>query len=221
MGGGRLLDLGTELSAKLCRRAVPDGRGSVSWKELQGLGLAHGAAGAFLALLLWSAAAGSALPRWFAPSLAALLDTARDSPERFTPLPPHGSRLCSGTIGLAYLAARAGQILGDSSFLAAARRVATLATAHLPSYADLCCGRAGCAFALLPLARQDPAGPWRKLAQDLALSTLLCDREDWSLAGLYGGEAAIPCLALNMTFGIDSGPPCLDFIAHRAMSGNR
>jgi len=212
LGGGMLLDLGTELSGTLSGRAVPDGRGSMTWSGLHGLGLAHGAAGAFLALLLWSAASGSALPPWFAPSLAALLDTALSSPERFTPLESQRSRLCNGIIGPAFLAARAAQVLRDPSLLAAARGISSLAAARLPSHADLCCGRAGCAFALLPLAEQDPAGPWRKLARDLALSTLLVDREDWPLTGLYGGEAAIPCLALNLAHGIDSGPPCLDFI---------
>lgn len=212
LGSGMLLDLGTELSGTLCQRAVPDGRGNVAWNGLQGLGLAHGTAGALLAVLLWSAAAGSALPRWFAPSLIALLDTAAHSPERFSRPGPERSRLCSGIIGPAFLAARAAEVLQDASFLAAARAVATLAMAHPPIHADLCCGRAGCAFALLPLAEQDPGGPWRKLAQDFALSTLLCDRTDWLLPGLYGGEAGIPCLALNMMLGIDSGPPCLDFI---------
>jgi len=213
LGGEALLGLGTELSASLIRRAVPDGRGSVTWSGLHGLGLAHGAAGAFLALLLWSAAAGSGLPQWFAPSLAALLDTAGRSPERFAGLGPHCSRLCSGIVGPAFVAVRAAQVLRDSSFLAAARAIVTLAMEHLSALSDLCCGRAGCAFALLPLAEQDPAGPWRQLAQDLALSTMLCDRADWLSAGLYGGEAAIPCLALNLVHGIDSGPPCLDFIA--------
>jgi hypothetical protein len=212
LGGGMLLDLGTELSRALCQRAVPDEQGTMTWDGLQGLGLAHGTAGALLAVLLWSAAAGSAVPHWFSPSLSALLDTAVQSPERFSRPGPDRSRLCSGIIGPAFLAARAAEILQDSSLLAAARTVAALAMAHPPVHADLCCGRAGCAFALLPLARQDPAGPWRKAAQNLALSTLLCDRADWLLPGLYGGEAGIPCLALNMMLGIDSGPPCLDFI---------
>ena len=213
LGGGKLLDLGTELSATLRQRALLGGQGNVTWNGIHGLGLAHGAAGAYLALLLWSAAAGSDLPYWFAPSLTALLDTALHSPERFTRHEKDRSRLCKGIIGPAFLAVRAAQVLQEPSFLATARAIAALATAHLPDCSDLCCGRAGCAFALLPLARQDPGGPWRKLAQDLALSTLLCDRADWSLTGLFGGEAAIPCLALNMTLGIDSGPPCLDFIA--------
>lgn len=213
LGGGKLLDLGTELSARLRERALLDGRGNVTWNGLHGLGLAHGAAGAYLALLLWSVAAGSGLPHWFAPSLSALLDTALHSPERFTRREQDSASLCKGIIGPAFLAVRAAQVLGEPSYLAAARDLAVLATARLPDCSDLCCGRAGCAFVLLPLAQQDPTGPWRKLAQDLALSTLLFDREDWSLTGLFGGEAAIPCLALNMTLGIDSGPPCLDFIA--------
>lgn len=213
LGGGKLLDLGTELSATLRQRALLGGQGNVTWNGVHGLGLAHGAAGVHLALLLWSAAAGSDLPYWFAPSLAAILDTALQFPERFTRREQDRCSLCNGIIGPAFLALRAAQVLQEPSFLAAARAITALATARLPDCSDLCCGRAGCAFALLPLARQDPGGPWRKLAQDLALSTLLCDRADWSLAGLFGGEAAIPCLALNMTLGIDSGPPCLDFIA--------
>lgn len=212
LGEEMLFDLGTELSATLCRRAVAHGSGPVTWNGLQGPGLAHGAAGPCLALLLWSAAAGSALPSWFAPSLLALLETAAHPPERLPPLPAEDARLCTGLTGPAFLAARAAQILRDASLLALARSLAASVLAHLPAHADLCCGRAGCAFTFLALAREDPAGPWRQRAQDLALSTLLCDRDDWVLAGLYGGEAALPCLALNMVLGIDSGPPCLDFI---------
>ena len=215
LGGEVLLGLGMELAAKLARRAVRDRQGKVSWNGLEGQGLAHGSAGALLALLLWSAAAGSPLPQWFIPCLAELLDMALSSPGRFTGYAAHYSWLCSGVMGPAFLAARAAQVLREPAFLALARATARVALAHLPSRPDLCCGRAGCAFALLPLAEQDPAGPWRKAAQDLALSALLCERADWTVTGLYGGEAAIPCLALNLAHGIDSGPPCLDFIPRR------
>jgi eukaryotic-like serine/threonine-protein kinase len=215
LGESRLLDLGMELAERLAQRAAPDTRGRMSWNGLEGLGLAHGAAGPLLALLLWSAAAGSPLPQWFVPCLTELLDAAQSSPERFTRFVAHYSWLCGGVMGPAFLAARAAQVLREPAFLVAGRAAASLALAHPPSRPDLCCGRAGCAFALLPLAEQDPAGPWRKAAEDLAVSTLLCDRGDWTLTGLYGGEAAIPCLALNLTYGIDSGPPCLDFIPRR------
>jgi serine/threonine-protein kinase len=210
-----LLDLGSALAGHLVRHALPDLQDGTRWHGLHGLGLAHGTAGAMLALLLWSAAAGSPLPPWFAPSLAAFLDTALYSPERFTRLAQHRSHLCSGVMGPVFLAVRAAQVLREPSLLASAREIAALTLAHLPSGADLCCGRAGCAFVLLALADQDPHGPWRNLAQELALSTLLCERAEWPFTGLYAGEAAIPCLALNLRLGIDSGPPCLDFIAPR------
>ncbi|MFL6262358.1 MAG: lanthionine synthetase LanC family protein [Thermoanaerobaculia bacterium] len=211
----RLLDVGAALAGHLVQHALPDRQGGMHWHDLHGLGLAHGTAGALLALLLWSAAAGSPPPPWFVPSLAALLDTALHSPERFTRLARHRSRLCGGVMGSTFLAVRAAQVLREPSLLASARETAALALAHLPSAPDLCCGRAGCAFALLALAEQDPGGPWRNLAHELALSTLLCERAEWPFIGLYGGEAAIPCLALNIRLGIDSGPPCLDFIAPR------
>jgi eukaryotic-like serine/threonine-protein kinase len=217
LGSPALGQLGSELSAGLLARAVADERGHrMTWQGLRGgFGLAHGTTGVFLALLLWSAAAETGLPDWFAPSLKALLDLALGSPERFTPLEPHRGQLCKGLTGPLFLAARAAAILREPSFLTAARALAARALAHLPAHADLCCGRSGFAFALLPLAAQDPAGPWRKRARDLALSTLLCEREDWELTGLYGGEAALPCLALGMTLRLDSGPPCLDFIVEK------
>ena len=244
-----LFDLGASLCAALQQGAVRPAAGGSdarTWEGLRGTGLAHGPAGAFLAILLWSAAAGSEPPTWFAPSLATLLGEALHAHDRSNPTrdrstaleaqarstgacdaptgthttsrelatgaAPPCSRLCSGLSGFAFLAARAAEVLRDGSLLAAARTAANLVTQHPPEHADLCCGRAGGAFALLPLARQDPTGPWRRASHDLALSTLLCDRADWPLTGLYGGEAALACLALNLTFGIDSGPPGLDLI---------
>jgi hypothetical protein len=60
----------------------------------------------------------------------------------------------------------------------------------------------------------DPQGPWKSKATDFALSTLLCEREDWRKAGIYGGEAAIPCLAASLLAGIPSGPPALELVGH-------
>jgi Lanthionine synthetase C-like protein len=209
-----LLDLGAELCAALMQRAVrtASGGGETTTWEGRGPGLAHGPAGAFLAILLWSAAARYDTPRWFTPSLATLVAAALDAHQRSTGATPSCSRPCGGLSGVVFLAARAAELLGDSSLLAAARSAGALVIRHPPAGADLCCGRTSCAFALLPLARQDAGGPWRKAAQDLALSTLLRDRADWPLTGLYGGEAALACLAVNLTSGIDSGPPGIDLI---------
>jgi serine/threonine-protein kinase len=212
LGGSLLHDLGSDLARDLARRALLVDSSPVAWQGLRGLGLAHGTAGVLLALLLWHAASAAPLPSWFVPTLAEILDLAHQAPHRLTRPASHYSFLCTGTAGLVYLATRAASILRQPAFLAAAQAAARLALAHLPGRPDLCCGRAGCAYILLPLAQLDPPGPWRATARDLALSILLCDRSDWVFTGLYGGEAAIPCLALNLIHHIDGGPPCLDFI---------
>jgi hypothetical protein len=212
VGDPRLLDLGSNLAEDLSHGVGWDQEGRASWRGLHGLGLAHGALGVYLSLLLWSAASGTDLPSWFSSSLTDLLEATLENPSRLCPEADHYSYLCNGFTGYAFLAAKAHQSLGGTFFVEAARRATILSLAHISSDPHLCCGRAGCAAALLALSRVDPSGPWRKRAEDLVLSTLLLDRKDWPYAGLYGGEAAIACLALNLTSGIPGGPPCLDFI---------
>ena len=222
MGGRRLEELGRELSRDLTARAGapedPDDPEhpedpAVPWPELRGLGLSHGSSGACLALLLWAEASGgssSPLPDWFAPSLLETLTGAVREPERLCPDESYHPLLCNGFTGLVLLAAKAAQVLEDRRFVAAARAAAQPVLARLPQEPDLCCGRAGVASALLALARVDPEGSWRGHARDLTLSTLLCEPKDWFSAGLYSGEAAIPYLAIQLTAGIDAGPPGLE-----------
>jgi hypothetical protein len=174
-------------------------------------GLAHGTAGIYLSLLLWAMAAATPPTDRLSRRLKAFLrDSLRES-SRFC-REANRSWLCSGFAGLALLAVKAHQALGDSWFLSAARRAAELALTRPSMRPDLCCGRAGTAYACLALAGAEPQGPWRKHAEELTLSALLVDSEDWPMVGLYGGEAALPCLALSLLSGITSGPPCLDFV---------
>jgi hypothetical protein len=210
IGDPRLLDMGRELAEDLLQSAIWDREGTATWRGLHGLGLAHGTLGVYLSLLLWSAASGTDLPTWFSSSLASLLESTLENPSRLC-REEHYSYLCNGFTGLAFLAAKAHRILGGTLFFEAARRAAFPSLALPPPEPHLCCGRAGCAAALLALSRIDPAGPWWKRAEDLVLSTLLLDRKDWYYTGLYGGEAGVACLALNLTSGISGGPPCLDF----------
>ena len=155
------------------------------------------------------------LPSERSRSVRSLLGTALREPSAFCPQRLRYSWLCNGFPGLTLLGVKAFQHFGDPWFLCAAREAADLSLSRLPSRPDLCCGRTGVAFACLALSRLDPDGPWLRRAEELLLSTLLVDRESWTVAGLYGGEAAIPCLVLNRLFGIASGPPCLDFIEIR------
>lgn len=215
MGGRRLEELGRELSRDLAGRAkAPEDPQDIAvlWPELRGLGLSHGSSGAGLALLLWAEASEGlgALPDWLAPALLETLTAAVREPERLCPNESYHALLCNGFTGLVLLAAKAAQVLGDPRFVAAARAAARPVLARLPQEPDLCCGRAGVASALLALARVDPEGPWRGHARDLTLSTLLCEPKDWFSAGLYSGEAAIPYLAIQLTAGIDAGPPGLE-----------
>lgn len=213
LGEPRLFDVGRELAEDLSRGVLWDQESVASWRGLHGLGLAHGTLGVYLSLLLWSASSRSELPSWFSSSLASLFDSTLEDPSRLCRSTDHYSYLCNGFTGLTFLAAKAYQILGESRFLEAARQAAVLSLSYLSREPHLCCGRAGCASALLALSHVDPAGPWRKRAEELVLSILLLDRKDWCYAGLYSGEAAIACLALNLARGISGGPPCLDFVS--------
>ena len=122
--------------------------------------------------------------------------------------------LCNGFTGLAFLGAEAHRALGGEGLLEVTRQAGFRALARPSHRPDLCCGRAGVAYACLALSRVDPEGPWKSKAMDFALSTLLCEREDWRKAGVYGGEAAIPCLAASLLAGIASGPPALELVGH-------
>jgi hypothetical protein len=210
-GDGRLLALGGELAVRLGRRAAPIADRPLPWREAPGPGLAHGTAGVFFALLAWHRAAGAAVP---APLLAAvdrLLDRALADPDGFCSRPAFVASLCNGFAGLALLAVEAHAALGAPRFLAAARAAAARALVAVPPRPDLCCGRAGVAAACLALAGADPAGPWRRRAEELVLSALLAAPGDWETAGLYGGEAALPCLAADLLAGAPGGPPALSW----------
>lgn len=207
-GDPRLLEAGAFLSRHLSRELDRQG----GPQAVSNLGLAHGTAGLYLSLLLWSAAAGTDLPPRISRGVRDLLDKVLGEPARLWPEEAVYSWLCNGFAGITLLAVKAHQILKDPWFLSAAVRTAELVLAYPSRRPDLCCGRAGAAFACLALARQDPRGPWRKRAEDLALSALLVEREDWPFTGLYGGEAGLPCLALSLLAGITSGLPCLDLI---------
>jgi hypothetical protein len=202
-GTEALRALGDELAADLLGRAVPSPDGAYRWPELRGDGLAHGGAGPFLALLLWRSASGFALPGWVHSALQHLLDGAARDPQGVCPA-EYQSWLCNGLTGLVCLAAEARRVLEDPAFLDLGRTLAGRMLAGVRSEPDLCCGRAGVASACLALARVDPGGPWREQARGLTLSTLLAEPGDWFSAGLFAGEAAVPCLALLLALGADA-----------------
>jgi len=220
IGGLELRALGRELAVGLIRRSreAPLGNRASSgaderirhWPDLPELGLGHGSLGVVLALLQWSAVSGDPVPDWVAGTLSAILAAVLREPSLLCPSPVYHHRLCGGFAGVAIVSVRAFELLGDPALLDAARTAVTLALGRTVLQPDLCCGRAGVACAALALARVDPGGPWWREATELALSLLLCEPEDWAVAGLYGGEAGFVWLALTLRHELGGGPPCID-----------
>ncbi len=204
---------GHELADRLNAAVKIDRDGRASWPDLEGPWLAHGTAGPLLALLLWSRASGTRVPGWLAPAIErSLLETLAE-PDRFAPRAAERSWLCRGYAGLAHLALQADQALGGAGFGTAARQALALSMAHPSAQADLCCGRLAVAAVCLEQARDDPEGVYRAHAERAIASTLLLDRDDWQVGGLYGGEAALPCLVLDALAGTSAGPPGLSLLS--------
>jgi serine/threonine-protein kinase len=208
IGDPRLLPLGEQLARKLAAVLENDAdRGAA----LDDPALAHGTTGFYLALLLWAAASGTPLSGRTSRDLTDFLGAALRDPLRLCPRESRYAWLCNGFPGVALLAVKAYQALKDPWLVTASRSATQLSLDHPSSGPDLCCGRAGAAYSCLMHSKLEPEGPWRKHAEELALSALLVERKEWTFAGLYGGEAVMPCLALDLLAGATSGPPCLDF----------
>lgn len=212
IGDPRLRKLGLELADRLVRLASLhlDEGCSIRWHEPRGTGLAHGVAGVLFALMSWCRASGEALPPGLRPTLDRLLDGALNGRGKsFCSRPTFVASLCNGFSGLALVAMAAHEELEEERYLDDALRAARLALDAIPNRPDLCCGRAGVASLCLALAAVDPEGPWRQRALALTASALLADDEAWEVVGLYGGEAALPCLVVDLLSGRHGGPPAL------------
>lgn len=216
IGHPALWELGQELTERLSRRTgLHDDAGcSIQWGEPRGRGLAHGVAGVLFALMSWARASGEPLPPGARPTLDRLLDGALREPRRsFCSRPKFVASLCNGFAGLGLVAVAAHQLLEDERYLADARWAARLALEAVPPRPDLCCGRAGVASIYLALAAVEPEPPqqlqWRQRALELTVSAMLAEPDTWEVVGLYGGEAAVPCLALDLLARGPGGPPAL------------
>jgi hypothetical protein len=213
LGDPRAERFGRKLAARLTAAIELDRSGRASWPDAEGPWLAHGTAGPLLALVLWSRATGLQAPDWLGPAIERLLEEPLADPDRAAPKESERSWLCRGYSGLAHLAIQAGRLFGAPAFLPAARRALDLSLAHPSAQADLCCGRLATAAVCLEMAGEEPNGAWRSHAEQAIVSALLLDREDWEVAGLYGGEAALPCLVLDFLNSASAGPPGLSLLS--------
>jgi hypothetical protein len=124
--------------------------------------------------------------------------------------PPFRQTWCNGLAGLAMLWAKAFERTGDprhrSRALAAGRALRRPGSSRI-AYA--CCGYAGHAYGLLALARIDPDGPWRPLAEHRFVLAVNRFGSDWP-NGLLRGWPGIVCLALDLAAREPRGFPLLE-----------
>ena len=212
IGDPRLRKLGSDLADRLVRRTSLhlDEGCAIRWHEPRGTGLAHGVAGVLFALTSWCRASGEARPPGLRPTLDRLLDGALNGRgRRFCSRPTFVASLCNGFSGLALVALAAHEELEEERYRDDALRAARLALDAIPDRPDLCCGRAGVASLCLALHAVDPEGLWRQRALTITASALLAEDDAWEVVGLYGGEAALPCLVVDLLSGRHGGPPAL------------
>jgi serine/threonine-protein kinase len=139
------------------------------------LGIAHGWSGFLYAALRWCAASGAAIPSTLATrarELAALgvrQDRGMIWPRR---VGGHAHDVmpgwCNGAGGHVFLWTLAHRMLGDAAYLDLAQLAAWTSWDDPRNTADLCCGTAGRAYALLNLYKHTGATEWLSRARQLA-----------------------------------------------------
>ncbi len=179
--------------------------GVVPWPNNHKLGFAHGRAGNYYALLLWSKETGYPLPEWVLTGLKQYAKSGRKHKYGISwPIDERDERgymdsWCNGAPGLILLWTLAYNLYKDPLFLETARATGEYCI-HKTNYhlGHLCCGAAGVSYALLSLNRIDPSGPWLEYAfhyADFAEHGSIIKL--WRL-GLYSGLAGIICLMLDL-----------------------
>ena len=194
----RALAVADVLGRDLLERGV---RRRDSWLRAPRLGLGHGRAGTFFALLGWAGAAGRELPGWLFRGLARLADDVERGGRLGAPSQMAGPVMqrswCSGAAGLSLLWARAYEHTGAPVYLTHARAMASQLTDHTWAAGNLCCGLGGRSYALLAMDRVDPDRGWFSHAEQLAVRAaemMLTAPGGWP-NGLYYGYPGLVCLA--------------------------
>jgi serine/threonine-protein kinase len=189
------------------------------WERLSGLGplhttpelvfsgIAHGWAGALYGTLRWCEAAGTPIPDRVAARLEELAGWAEPVGRgvrwraKFTPEPGSGEYYwvpgwCNGSAGFVYLWTLAHRMLGDNAYARHAEAAAWNAWETPGGPDDLCCGRAGRAYALLHLHHKSGDPEWWERAQSLAEQAAAGVRHSaYRHDTLYKGEIGVAVLA--------------------------
>lgn len=205
MPEARVLEVADELAHDLLERAS----GRRGWAHAPRLAFAHGRAGTFHALLSWSLVGARQLPAELFDDIARLADdVARggthgaSSPTSDPPSPARQRSWCNGAAGFALLWARAYEHTRDVVYLRHAREAARVTLTHVDGApADLCCGLAGRAYALLAMDRIAPDRDWFERACAMAsraATVMLGECGPWP-NGLYKGYPGLACLRHDLS----------------------
>lgn len=192
--------------------------------EITYLGMAHGWAGLLLATLRWCQAAGTRCPPGLLDRLDQLAELGRPAglgvrwswtnqqagnPRSTMP------GWCNGTAGYVHLWTTAHAVLGDQRWATLAERSAWDVYATRNGVAQLCCGLAGQAYALLCHYRHTGERRWLTAATEtsaLAATAINDDRPGTSIPGsLHKGDVGVAVLAADLD---DPEAAAMPFFGH-------
>ena len=208
-------ELGDQLAERLIDTADIS-EGKIPWSNNHRLGLAHGRAGNYYALLLWSKASGFELPEWVYPRLAEYALSGRKQKYGISwPIDERNEERymnswCNGAPGLLHLWALAYELSGRELFLETARATGEYCI-NLPeySYGHICCGAAGVSYGLLSLNRIDSGRSWLRHAARFAEMAMAGRLIPQYRLSLYTGLAGVVCLMLDMENIKGAGQPAV------------
>ena len=169
------------------------------------LGLAHGWSGYAYAALRWCAASGVRPPASIEQRLEQLaelrLRRGRASSWR-RQIGGHRqdvlSGWCNGSAGFVFLWTAAHRAFGEERYLRLAEEAAIYASEEPAHTADLCCGAAGRAYALLNLYKHTGEQVWLSGARRLANAAVACSDEPLRANSLWKGELGVAVLIADL-----------------------
>lgn len=198
------VEYGNEIAESLIESAgIPES--NVPWGTNPLLGMAHGRAGNYYALLFWAKASGFELPDWFKEKTMEFAESGIEREHGISwPIDVRNSdnymdSWCNGAPGMLHLWTLAYELYREELFLDTARKTGEYCI-HKEDYplGHLCCGASGASYGLLSLDRIDPDGPWLDHAERFAEMASTAKFISIYQLGLYTGLSGLTCLMLDM-----------------------
>jgi eukaryotic-like serine/threonine-protein kinase len=188
-------------------------------------GVAHGWAGALFALLRWCEATGARPAAVVGQRLTELAAHAEPRgrgvrwPWHLAGTDPvYAPGWCNGTAGMVPVWMLAARVMHDATFDELADRSAWHSWERSGSSADLCCGDAGIAYALLARYRATGDAAWYRRAQSLAEHAVLRIDDQRSF---FRGDVGVALLVAELDWPEDA---CMPFFGHEgwpALAGGK